>query len=268
MNPPANAGVAAVKIAVKSRSIHDSIRSCGLARNSKNFVAAPMVNSVCPRESLHCAKEARSPTRPLPRHCPGQVSLDDMQHPLPRARAERDAHGSTESSANPSAIPLTSTAQHRFYRAPCGRCLSSIPCGMTFAIFSPLFRIWHPRIQCHSSAQADYSQVPEGVRCSCVEIGAVNHSGRSSRRFSLWFQHGLSRRSSRSREETPHQGQPRPDLRRGWRSSRSYFCANRALAQPSPSARAAKKPQRSLRVLLGAEVVPALLCARSPSTPF
>src|SRR6266404_2303816 len=87
MNPPANAGVAAVKIAAEARSIHDSIRLLRLPRNSKNFVAAPMGELGLPARILALREGSALAYAPIATAtAPGQVSLDDMKH-LYRAHA-------------------------------------------------------------------------------------------------------------------------------------------------------------------------------------
>ncbi len=81
MNPPTNAGVAAVKIAAEARSIHDSIRLLRLARNSKNFVAAPMGELGLPARILALREGSALAYAPIATAtAPGQVSLDGMQH--------------------------------------------------------------------------------------------------------------------------------------------------------------------------------------------
>ena len=81
MNPPANAGVAAVKIAAEARSIHDTIRLLRLARNSKNFVAAPMGELGLPARILALREGSALAYAPIATAtAPGQVSLDDMKH--------------------------------------------------------------------------------------------------------------------------------------------------------------------------------------------
>ena len=81
MNPPAAAGVDAVKIAAEARSIHDSIRLLRLARNSKNFVAAPMVELGLPARILALREGSALAYAPIAAAtAPGQVSLDELKH--------------------------------------------------------------------------------------------------------------------------------------------------------------------------------------------
>src|SRR5260370_38489548 len=81
MNPPANAGVAAVKIAAEARSIHDTIRLLRLARNSKNFVAAPMGELGLPARILALREGSALAYAPIATPtAPGQVSLDGLPH--------------------------------------------------------------------------------------------------------------------------------------------------------------------------------------------
>jgi 3-dehydroquinate dehydratase/shikimate dehydrogenase len=81
MNAPAEAGVDAVKIAAEARSIHDSIRLLRLARNSKNFVAAPMGELGLPARILALREGSALAYAPIATAtAPGQVSLDDLKH--------------------------------------------------------------------------------------------------------------------------------------------------------------------------------------------
>ena len=81
MNPPANAGVAAVKIAAEARSISDSVRLLRLARNSKNFVAAPMGEFGLPARILALREGSALAYAPIATAtAPGQVSLDELKH--------------------------------------------------------------------------------------------------------------------------------------------------------------------------------------------
>jgi 3-dehydroquinate dehydratase / shikimate dehydrogenase len=81
MNPPAEAGVDAVKIAAEARSIHDSIRLLRLARNSKNFVAAPMGEIGLPARILALRQGSALAYAPVATAtAPGQVSLDELKH--------------------------------------------------------------------------------------------------------------------------------------------------------------------------------------------
>ncbi len=87
MNPPAHGGVDAVKIAAEARSIHDSIRLLRLARNSKNFIAAPMGEIGLPARILALREGSALVYAPVAEAtAPGQVSLHDMKH-LYRAHA-------------------------------------------------------------------------------------------------------------------------------------------------------------------------------------
>jgi 3-dehydroquinate dehydratase/shikimate dehydrogenase len=81
MNPPACGGVDAVKIAAEARNIHDSIRLLRLARNSKNFVAAPMGELGLPARVLALREGSALAYAPIATAtAPGQVSLDEMKH--------------------------------------------------------------------------------------------------------------------------------------------------------------------------------------------
>ena len=81
MNPPAEAGVDAVKIAAEARSIQDSIRLLRLARNSKNFVAAPMGELGLPARILALREGSALAYAPVATAtAPGQVSLDELKH--------------------------------------------------------------------------------------------------------------------------------------------------------------------------------------------
>src|SRR5258708_5690195 len=87
MDPPAHGCVDAVKIAAQARTIHDSIRLLRLARNSKNFVAAPMGEIGLPARILALREGSVLAYAPVAAAtAPGQVSLDDMKH-LYRAHA-------------------------------------------------------------------------------------------------------------------------------------------------------------------------------------
>lgn len=81
MNPPAGAGVDAVKIAAEARSIHDSIRLLRLVRNSKNFVAAPMGELGLPARILALREGSSLAYAPIvTATAPGQVSLDELKY--------------------------------------------------------------------------------------------------------------------------------------------------------------------------------------------
>ncbi len=81
MNPPARSGIDAVKIAAEARSIHDSIRLLRLARNSKNFVAAPMGELGLPARILALREGSALAYAPVATAtAPGQVSLDDLKY--------------------------------------------------------------------------------------------------------------------------------------------------------------------------------------------
>jgi 3-dehydroquinate dehydratase/shikimate dehydrogenase len=87
MSPPAHRGCDAVKIAAEARTIHDSIRLLRLARNSKNFIAAPMGEIGLPARILALREGSALAYTPVAAAtAPGQVSLDDMKH-LYRAHA-------------------------------------------------------------------------------------------------------------------------------------------------------------------------------------
>jgi 3-dehydroquinate dehydratase/shikimate dehydrogenase len=87
VNPPAHGCVDAVKIAAEARTIHDSIRLLRLARNSKNFIAAPMGEIGLPARILALREGSALAYAPVAAAtAPGQVSLDDMKH-LYRAHA-------------------------------------------------------------------------------------------------------------------------------------------------------------------------------------
>src|SRR5258708_18637262 len=81
VNPPANGGVDAVKIAAEARTIHDSIRLLRLARSSKNFIAVPMGEIGLPARILALREGSALAYAPVAAAtAPGQVSLDDMKH--------------------------------------------------------------------------------------------------------------------------------------------------------------------------------------------
>jgi 3-dehydroquinate dehydratase/shikimate dehydrogenase len=81
MNPPARAGVAAVKIAAEARSISDSVRLLRLARNSRNFVAAPMGELGLPARILALREGSALAYAPVATAtAPGQVSMDGLKH--------------------------------------------------------------------------------------------------------------------------------------------------------------------------------------------
>jgi 3-dehydroquinate dehydratase / shikimate dehydrogenase len=81
MNPPAKAGVAAVKIAAEARSISDSVRLLRLARNSRNFVAAPMGELGLPARILALRQGSALAYAPIATAtAPGQVSMDELKH--------------------------------------------------------------------------------------------------------------------------------------------------------------------------------------------
>src|SRR5260370_27544506 len=87
INPPARGCVDAVKIAAEARTIHDSLRLLRLARNSKNFIAAPMGEIGLPARILALREGSALAYAPVAAAtAPGQVSLDDMKH-LYRAHA-------------------------------------------------------------------------------------------------------------------------------------------------------------------------------------
>jgi 3-dehydroquinate dehydratase / shikimate dehydrogenase len=87
MNPPAHGGVDAVKLAAEARSIHDSVRLLRLARNSKNFIAAPMGEAGLPARILALREGSALAYAPVAAAtAPGQVSLDEMKY-LYRAHA-------------------------------------------------------------------------------------------------------------------------------------------------------------------------------------
>jgi 3-dehydroquinate dehydratase/shikimate dehydrogenase len=79
MNPPTYLGVDAVKIAAEARSIHDSTRLLRLARNSRNFIAAPMGELGLPARILALREGSALAYAPIATAtAPGQVSLEDM----------------------------------------------------------------------------------------------------------------------------------------------------------------------------------------------
>jgi 3-dehydroquinate dehydratase/shikimate dehydrogenase len=79
MSPPAYLGVDAVKIAAEARSIRDSTRLLRLARNSKNFIAAPMGELGLPARILALREGSALAYAPIATAtAPGQVSLEDM----------------------------------------------------------------------------------------------------------------------------------------------------------------------------------------------
>jgi 3-dehydroquinate dehydratase / shikimate dehydrogenase len=81
MNPPVKAGVAAVKIAAEARSISDSVRLLRLARNSRDFVAAPMGELGLPARILALREGSALAYAPVATAtAPGQVSLDDLKY--------------------------------------------------------------------------------------------------------------------------------------------------------------------------------------------
>ncbi|HKV61008.1 MAG TPA: shikimate dehydrogenase [Candidatus Acidoferrum sp.] len=81
MNPPAKAGVDAMKLAAKGGSIQDSVRLLRLARNSKNFVAAPMGEFGLPARILALREGSALAYAPVATAtAPGQVSLDDLKY--------------------------------------------------------------------------------------------------------------------------------------------------------------------------------------------
>ena len=81
MNPPERGGVDAVKVAAEARSIHDSIRLLRLARNSKNFIAAPMGEIGLPARILALREGSALAYAPVATAtAPGQVSLDELKH--------------------------------------------------------------------------------------------------------------------------------------------------------------------------------------------
>ncbi|PYU72618.1 MAG: shikimate dehydrogenase [Acidobacteria bacterium] len=87
MNPPANGGVDAVKIAAEARSIHDSLRLLRVARSSKGFVAVPMGEAGLPARILALREGSELAYAPVAEAtASGQVSLDEMKH-LYRAHA-------------------------------------------------------------------------------------------------------------------------------------------------------------------------------------
>ena len=87
MNPPAQSGVDAVKIAAEARSIRDSLRLLRLARSSKSFVAVPMGEAGLPARILALREGSALAYAPVAEAtAPGQVSLHEMKH-LYRAHA-------------------------------------------------------------------------------------------------------------------------------------------------------------------------------------
>ena len=81
MNPPAKAGVAAMKLAAQGSSIQDSVRLLRLARNSRNFVAAPMGDFGLPARILALREGSALAYAPVAAAtAPGQVSLKEMKH--------------------------------------------------------------------------------------------------------------------------------------------------------------------------------------------
>jgi 3-dehydroquinate dehydratase/shikimate dehydrogenase len=81
MNPPAKVGVAAVKIAAEARSIGDSVRLLRLARNSRNFVAAPMGELGLPARILALREGSALAYAPIATAtAPGQVSMAELKH--------------------------------------------------------------------------------------------------------------------------------------------------------------------------------------------
>jgi 3-dehydroquinate dehydratase/shikimate dehydrogenase len=70
-----------VKIAAEARSIQDSVRLLRLARNSKNFVAAPMGELGLPARVLALREGSALAYAPVATAtAPGQVSLDELKH--------------------------------------------------------------------------------------------------------------------------------------------------------------------------------------------
>ena len=87
LNPPANGGADAVKIAAEARTIQDSVRLLRLARKSKSFVAVPMGEAGLPARILALREGSALAYAPVAAAtAPGQVSLLDMKH-LYRAHA-------------------------------------------------------------------------------------------------------------------------------------------------------------------------------------
>jgi len=87
VNPPANGGVDAVKIAAEARTIQDSVRLLRLARKSKSFVAVPMGEAGLPARILALREGSALAYAPVATAtAPGQVSLHDIKH-LYRAHA-------------------------------------------------------------------------------------------------------------------------------------------------------------------------------------
>jgi 3-dehydroquinate dehydratase/shikimate dehydrogenase len=73
--------VDAVKIAVKARTISDSLRLLRLARRSKNFVAVPMGEIGLPARILALREGSALAYAPVARAtAPGQVSLEELKH--------------------------------------------------------------------------------------------------------------------------------------------------------------------------------------------
>jgi len=87
-----------------------------------------------------------------------------------------------------------------------------------------------------------------------VEIGAVN-TVVVRRDGSLFGSNTDYLGVLRAPRRNSASGQPRPDLRRGWRSSRSYFALTRAGAAVAICARR-EKAAKELARAFGAEVVP------------
>jgi len=81
MDPPAGAGVDAMKLAAKAHSIQDSLRLLRLARHSRNFVAIPMGELALPARIL-CLREgsALSYAPVAAATASGQVSLDELKY--------------------------------------------------------------------------------------------------------------------------------------------------------------------------------------------
>jgi len=81
MNPPAKAGVDAMKLAAKGLSIQDSVRLLRLARNSKDFVSAPMGELGLPARILALREGSVLSYAPVATAtAPGQVSLVDLKY--------------------------------------------------------------------------------------------------------------------------------------------------------------------------------------------
>jgi len=78
---PSNGFVDAVKIAVKARTIGDSVRLLRLTRRSKGLVAVPMGDAGLPARILALREGSALAYAPVANAtAPGQVSLDEMKH--------------------------------------------------------------------------------------------------------------------------------------------------------------------------------------------